>query len=113
MNKYDILRFYISMKNLIFMHQWNRIKQISNNKRSCLLWKSLPSWNNIEKLSIWAKFHNNVEVILITETSINFDDIWMVKEALNFELTNKLNQEVVVHYSLLLYHFQTHDHSSP
>jgi hypothetical protein len=37
----------------------------------------------------------------------------MVKEALNFELPYKLNQEVIAHYPLLLYHFQTHDHSTP
>jgi len=41
MNKYNILRLYISMKNLMFMHQLNSIQQISNNKRSRLFRQSL------------------------------------------------------------------------
>jgi hypothetical protein len=43
MHQDDVFWLDISMKNFMFMHEANSIKQITNNKRSALLRQGLTS----------------------------------------------------------------------
>jgi hypothetical protein len=88
----NIFWFDISMKNFVLMHKTNSIKQISNDERSALFRQGLPSWNDIIKLSITAKFKHGIKIILICEISISFNDVGVVEEALNLKFSRKLNQ---------------------
>jgi hypothetical protein len=73
----------------------------------------LPSRDDIEELSVASKFEDDIEVFLIAEVSIDLDDVGVVEEALNFEFTDELNQEVIPDDSFLLDHLQAHDHARP
>lgn len=64
-------------------------------------------------MTITAEFDNDVKVLLVTEVPVYFDDIGMVKETLNLELSNELNQKVVPHYTFLFNYFEPHNHASP
>lgn len=48
----DILRLDVPMKDLMFMHKSNRIKQIPNDKGGSFLGKCLATRDDIEELSI-------------------------------------------------------------
>ena len=112
MNQNYIFRFDIPMQNFIFVHKLQSVKQIANDKGGSFLRKRRPIGDDIKKLTIAAQLQHNIDVIFVVEVPQHFDYVWMVEKDLNFQLSNKLHNKIVLYYSLLLHHFQPHDHAS-
>ena len=111
MNQGYILRFNVSVQNLMTMHKVDSFKQIANYVARAFLSQCLATWNYIVKLSIAAELHDDIEILLITEIPIILDDIWMIEETLYFEFTNELYQKVIFDDTLFVHRFEGHDHT--
>lgn len=66
------------MKDLMPMHESNRIEEVANDERGGLFWECLSAGDDIEELSIAAEFQDDVEVFLIAEVAVDLDDVGMV-----------------------------------
>lgn len=78
MHKYDVLRLYVSMQDLVFVHQANCVKKVPNYERSTILRQSLSCRYDVVELPIASQLEYSIEVFLISEVSVSFDDIWMI-----------------------------------
>ena len=58
-----------------------------------------------------AVVQDNVDVLLIVEVAMQFDDIWMVESPLNFELSFHLAKEVKLLEHVLEDHLQRTRHT--
>ncbi len=51
-------------------------------------------------------------MFFIVEMSVDFDDVGMIEEGLDFELSDELSQKVVLNDAFLLNNLQSDNHSS-
>ena len=58
--------------------------------------------DDVIKLSIASEFEEGIEIGLVVEEPIHIYNVWVVKESLNFKLTNELLKDIVLDYFLFL-----------
>ena len=110
MDQHDVLRFDISMQNLMPVHEGNGIEKVADDERGALLAEFLAAGNEVVELAVAAELESGVEVVFVGEAAVGFDDVGVVQETLDFELPDELHQKVVLDYLALLHHLQGHYH---
>jgi hypothetical protein len=93
------------------MHEIHCLEEIADDIRSTFLCKRLSAGNDVIELPVAAEFHDRVEILLVAEISIIFDDIWMIQKTLYLQFSDELNQQVVPYDSFLLHDLQGDDHA--
>ena len=78
MHQNYVLRLYVPVENLVFVHQTNRIKKVANDEGSCLLWQSCPARYNVIELPFRSQLKDDVDILFIWKKSVYFDDIGML-----------------------------------
>jgi hypothetical protein len=78
MNKNDIFWFDVPMEDLVLVHETDCIEQISDHKRSSFFRKKRAVRDDVVKLTIGSELENDIEMSLVTKTSINFDYVRML-----------------------------------
>jgi hypothetical protein len=58
------------------------------------------------KLSACSHFQNDVDIRIIVKAAVHLDDVGMVKEHLNFNLSDELVSYLLLVQEFLLYHLQ-------
>ena len=87
------------MNNLMFMHILKSLSDFSRNDWNSFLSKFLFFLHEIKQLTITAKFHQQINIVWIREISVEFDQIRMIQEHLNLDLSDQL----VYHLGLLFW----------
>lgn len=92
MHQHDIFWLDISMQNLMPVHKVDRLQKVTDYVAGTLLGQRLPAGDDIVELSIAAQLHNGIEILLIAEETVVLNDVGMVQEALDLQLTDELHQ---------------------
>lgn len=77
------------------MHQVDRLQQIADYVRSAFFGEGLAAGDDVVELAVAAELHDRVEVVLVAEVAVIFDDVGVVEEALDLQLADELHQQVV------------------
>lgn len=100
------------MDNLVLVHIIQSSTNLLHNVPSQVLrnFSFLPE--KVVELSRKAKLQNEVDVLRISEESVHLDDIGVIQESLDLDLTDKLNHQLTVHILLVYLLQRTHKTSS-
>ena len=90
MHQHYVLRLDVPMQYLLTMHEVNGLQQVPNHKGSGLLTQRVASSNDIIELAVTAQLHYDVELLLIMEIPIDLDDVGVVQEGLDSQLSGEL-----------------------
>lgn len=95
MNKNDIFRLDVSVNNIMFVHVAEAFKDLSGENGNWVLVKLGSFLHQIIQLAITAKFHQQVNIIIVTEISVEFDKIRMVQKHLYLDFADELVDHLV------------------
>ena len=88
--KKNILGFYVSVNDVLIVHKLNCMTHLFDHFANFFLSETALFPERRVDISSTARLQNKIEMILITEESIELNNVRMVKEALNFNLSNEL-----------------------
>ena len=111
-NKNNIFWFDVSVEDFVLVHAFYSLKEVLGNKGSGLLRKIFVLGDNIVELAVRAEFEKSVEVSLIMEKTVNINDVGMIQEGLDLQLSNELLEDIILNYFFLLQHFHCHYEAS-
>ena len=74
----DILRFYISMNDIAIVHELNRIANLFHHFLYSLFGESALFSERCVYVTTATGLENEVEILIITEKSIELDDVGMI-----------------------------------
>jgi hypothetical protein len=90
--KKNILRFEISVQDVIVMHVFNSIAHLLDHQSNLILIKSANCLQARVQVSRKAKLHEKIKVIIFNKDRVELDDVRMIKVTLNLYLSNYLSQ---------------------
>jgi hypothetical protein len=68
-----VLQLDVPMHNRFWMHILDALGNFPNDYGGWFLWKALLPFDEIIKVSLWAKFNEQVNLLAIEEEVIEFD----------------------------------------
>lgn len=105
----DVLGLKIPMNDSMTMELVYRSANLFH-KASCFdFWKRLGPLKLLEKLSSHGYLKYDVDMLLIFEASVHFDDVGVVQEHLDFDFSNELLHYLLFNKQSLVYHFEGTD----
>jgi hypothetical protein len=110
-DEYYVLRFDVAVQYLETMELLYGIEEVAYDEGSGFFCQGLPISKYIEKLSVAAEFHDDIELVSFLKVSVDVDDVGVFEEALYFQLTYKLHKEIVTNYALFLNYLEAHHQS--
>lgn len=91
-----ILKFDISMNNLMFMHVADSFQHLSCNNRSSLFRQRFMSLKQLKQMPVFSQLQQQVNVRFVTEKGVEFDQVGVGQERLDFDLADELVQGFLV-----------------
>ena len=92
MHKDDVFGFDVTMQDTVPMHEGHCFKEIPNDEGSTLLTEFLTVCDDVVKLTIRAQLQDGVERFLISEEAVGLDDVGVVQESLDLQLSDELHE---------------------
>jgi len=103
--KENILRFQISMQNIVIMHILNSMTDLLHNISYLLLSESPLQLEVLVEGAGWAEFHQKIEAAFICKYGIELDDVGVIQKALDFYLTNSLGEHFDIFWEHWAWYF--------
>jgi len=75
-----VLELDISVNNLMRMHIAHALQNLSGDNRSSLLRERLVPFKQLKQMSILSQFKQQIDVVLVTEEVVEFDQVGMLQE---------------------------------
>lgn len=76
-----------------------------NVSSNFLFWHRLTSFEKMKQLSTSTNFQNDKNICLIIKVSVHFNNMRMIEEHLDFQLSNKLLYNLLIFQQLFFNHF--------
>jgi len=89
MQKY-VFWLYVSMDNIIIMHKLDGMTNLPGHCSYCFFAKASFLFQRGIEVSSTARLQNQVKKLFVRKKAIKLNNVWMVKKALNFDLSNQL-----------------------
>ena len=90
MTKNDILQFDVTMNNLSLVHIVNSLNDLPHQDRCRFLAKMMTFLKQIVKMTITSQFQEKIDILLITEEIVKFNEIRVIQKCLDFYLPYQL-----------------------
>lgn len=74
------------MQDRMRMHVLHSFDDLANDDSHAFLWKSALFLHEIKEMAVWAELNEEVDIVTIIEEIVEFHDVWMVEEPLQFDL---------------------------
>lgn len=104
MDKNNIFRFNVSVDDSMFVHVAEAFDNLPGKNGNWVFMKLWFFLHQVVKLTVTAEFHQQIHIVIVTEVSVEFDQIGVVKKHLDLNLSYHL-----VNHLVFLSHFQTLD----
>ena len=101
MKKY-ILRFQISMQNIIVMHVLNCMTDLLNYHPDLLFRKTPLIFQVLIQISFCTKLHQKIQIAFLYKNRVELNDIRMIQKRLNFNLSYYLHNNLRIFDNLIL-----------
>ena len=85
----DVLRLEIPMNDAMTMDVANSLKDVAEDRYDLRLLQLLGLLDHLEQVAAGTVFHNEVDVLLIVEETVQLDDVWVVEVHLDLYLADK------------------------
>jgi len=72
------------MNDGLWVKIFNSFSNLSDHQGSRFLWEGAFALEDVKELSIGSQFKEEIDMILVTEEIIDFNQVGMVQERLNF-----------------------------
>ena len=85
----DVLRLEIPMNDAMTMDVANSLKDVAEDRYDLRLLQLLGLLDHLEQVAAGTVFHNEVDVLLIVEETVQLDDVWVVEVHLDLYLADE------------------------
>lgn len=93
--KKDILRFQVSMDNVVIVHIFNRMTDLSNDIFDFIFWEATIDFKLWVEIGRMTEFEHKIDISIFNKDAVELDDVGMIKKALYFDFPHELNKLII------------------